>query len=138
MKNPTRYEKNNNIYMIGTWGVDKSLEVLVWLTKNFGEGFVSIFMSEDKEAVGKAIDEGNAGSDETKVIEEFVSKIVDRLEPREYTKYARIICEGTKRNGRDIVFNEDFRGAMGELHFLMFHILRHQYGDFLEGSGSED
>jgi len=140
MKEPTRYTKGKNTYIIGSWGVDKSLEIFVWLTKTFGEGFVSIFMSEDGgETVGKLFDEDSkVGDTDSAVIEEFARKIIDRLDPKEYTSYARQICMGVKVNGGDLDFNEHFRGRIGELHFLMFHVLRHQYGDFLGGSESED
>lgn len=136
MKEPARYSKGENTYIIGTWTVDKSLEIFVWLTKTFGEGFVSIFMQQD-EQTAEALKSGGADDVEAKVIEEFVSKIVDRLEPAEYTKYARKICDGIKCNGQDLNFNTHFMGRIGELHFLMFHALRHQYSDFLEGSESE-
>lgn len=139
MKEPTRYQKGKNVYIIGSWHVDKSLEVFVWLTKTFGEGFVTIFMSPEKgEAVGKVFDGGEVQGDESKLIEEFVSKIVNRLDPKEYTAYAKTIVQGTRVNGQEINFNEHFCGRIGELHGLLFQILRHQYGDFLGGSESED
>jgi hypothetical protein len=139
MKEPTRYTKGKNVYVIGSWHVDKSLEVFVWLTKTFGEGFVSIFMSPEKgEAVGKVFDGGSVEGDDMAAIEEFVSKIVNRLEPKEYTSYARLIVQGTRVNGHEIDFNTHFSGRIGELHGVLFQILRHQYGDFLGESESED
>lgn len=138
MRKPTQYARGKNNYLIGSWDVDKSLEVFVWLTKTFGEGFVSIFMSPDNgEGLQNAF-EGEAGDAETKVVEEFVRKVVDRLDPKEYTSYSKKICEGVKCNGQDLNFSQHFMGRMGELHFVMFQVLRHQYGDFLGGSESED
>lgn len=135
---PTKVEINGRNYLISDWDVDKSLETMVWIVKTFGEGFLGLFMSEDGFDTVDGIVNGNVESDdEKKLIKDFAGKILDNLDPKEYTKYAKIICEGVRCNSQPVDFKFHFVRRMGELHTLMFHILKHQYGDFL-GAGAGD
>jgi len=135
---PTKVEINGRNYLIGDWDVDKSLETMVWIVKTFGEGFLALFMSEDGFESVEGIVNGNVESDEEKkLIKDFASKILDKIDPKEYTKYAKIICAGVRCDAKEINFQFHFVRRMGELHTLMFHILKHQYGDFL-GAGAGD
>lgn len=136
-KEPTTTNIAGNTYIIGDWDVDKALETLVWLSKTFGEGFLSLFMSPEGEGFGD-LSEGKIQIKEDQqdvtLIKDFASKVIENLEPKEYVKYAKLIVNGTKRNGKDINFSMDFIGKMSELHQVLFAVLRHQYGDFLEGN----
>ena len=143
-KEPTIYAVKGNTYVIGDWDVDKALETLVWLTKTFGEGFLALFMSPDKGEIVDKISgtvDGERVNDPEKdaaLIKEFASKIVNNVNPKEYVSYTRLIIQGSRCNGEEIKFNTHFRGKMAELHQVMFAILRHQYGDFLEGNAGEE
>ena len=144
---PTRITINGRNYIIGTWTVDKSLETMVWITKTFGEGILSLFMSDD-EGMDKAkkLIEGEEAPErskeeiekEKKLIMEFAAKIRDQLDPKEYVKYCEIIVKGIKCDGMDINFKLHFAGKIFELHKLLLACLRHQYGDFLGESVEGD
>jgi hypothetical protein len=139
---------NGRKYTIGHWSVDKSLKTLVWLTKTFGEGFVALFTSsggsallglpgeEEKEEAPKKSELSD--EEEAAIIKEFVGNIVDRLDEDTYVEYSKLVVSGAKCDGKNIDFNTHFIGKMGELHRLMFEILRLQYGDFLGESVDED
>ncbi len=148
MREAKQIEINGRNYLIGHWQVDKSLKTLVWLTKTFGEGFVAIFTSpvgsdllggsslgeDEPEKPKKEISD----KEEAEVIKDFVRSIVDRLDEDTYVKYARHIIEGVKVGGKAINFNQHFIGRMGELHNLMFEVLKLQYSDFLGGGQESD
>jgi len=150
MREIKKVEINGNLYLIGHWQVDKSLKTLVWLTKTFGEGFVTIFTSsvgqelmmgattseEDGEKPSKESEISDA--EEADIIKDFVRTIVDRLDEDTYVKYAKHIIEGVRLGGIKINFNDHFIGKMGELHQLMFEVLKLQYSDFLGGSQESD
>lgn len=142
-KEPTKLVIGKNTYIIGNWDVDKALEILVWLTKTFGEGLLTIFMSEDGlEAVRGMVDDGKEKSSdeeakEKELVAEFAEKLINRLDAKEYVKYAKIIVSGTRCNGEAIDFKFHFVGRMGELHQVLFAVLKHQYSDFLAGSGDD-
>lgn len=143
MRQSKTYEINGRKYLIGHWQVDKSLKTLVWLTKTFGEGFVTLFTSGAAEDLLSTPEEGEEvkekevdPEEEARLLKEFISNIIDRLDEDAYVKYARLVIEGVKCNGRDINFGQHFIGRMGELHKLMFEILKLQYSDFL-GAGQE-
>lgn len=137
MRQPTKLTIGKNNYVVGNWDVDKALETLVWLTKTFGEGFMTIFVTDEgQDAMGKIMSSEKSDESEKKLVSEFAAKVVDRLDAKEYVKYSRLIVSGTRCNGEEILFNTHFIGKMGELHRLMFNILRHQYSDFFgEGEG---
>lgn len=142
-KEPTIFKAENRTYIIGNWEVDKALETFIWLTKTFGEGLITILFSEDgQERIQKFGSEENKSAEdaeqEKEMLSEFAAKVIDRLDTKEYVKYAKIIVSGTKCNAQDINFNQHFIGRMGELHRLILAILKHQYSDFLVGSGSEE
>lgn len=135
---PTTFEINGRTYIIGTWDVDKSLETLVWLAKTFGEGFLTLFMSEDGFETTAKVAQGEVNEAEESLMQDFVSAILNKLDPKEYVKYSKIICSGVRCNGQDIDFKFHFAGKMGEMHRVMFAILKHQYSDFLpESVGAE-
>jgi hypothetical protein len=71
-------------------------------------------------------------------LQQFVSKLFQNLDAKQYVIYAKLICEGSHVNGQPINFNSHFTGKMSELHKVMFQILRHQYGDFLDGSAAAE
>jgi hypothetical protein len=145
---PTKFEINGRTYTIGSWGVDKALETMVWLTKTFGEGFLSLLMAGEGVEDAKKLLDGTEVDDEGEIrnktekelkedkalIMEFAGKIREQLDAKEYVKYSKIIIEGIRCGGAPINFNTHFMGKMAELHQVMLQCLRHQYGDFLEGS----
>jgi hypothetical protein len=147
MREAKQIELNGRKYLIGHWQVDKSLKTLVWLTKTFGEGFVSLFTSSvgtdflmggSEPVEGETPAKETSQEDEAQVIKDFVSSIVDRLDEDAYVKYAKHIVEGVKVGGQSINFNQHFIGRMGELHHLMFEVLKLQYADFLGGGQESD
>lgn len=146
MREAKQVEINGRKYLIGHWQVDKSLKTLVWLTKTFGEGFVSLFTSSvgtdfltgSKEEEGETPEKEVSPEEEAQVIKDFVGSIVDRLDEDAYVKYAKHIIEGVKVGGQSINFNQHFIGRMGELHQLMFEVLKLQYADFLGGGQESD
>jgi len=144
-KEPTRFTINERTYIIGDWSVDKSLEIMVWVTKTFGEGFLTLFMSDDGlGSVEKLMDDTSDDvksveelEKEKKLIQEFASKITNHLDAKEYVKYAKLIIDGIHCGGGKINFGFHFMGKMAELHHVLFRCLRHQYGDFLGGNTEE-
>ena len=135
---PTKVEINGRNYLIGDWDVDKSLETMVWIVKTFGEGFLSLFMTKDGFESIDGVVNGDVETDEERaIVKEFATKILDNIDPKEYAKYAKIICAGVRCNAKEIDFKFHFVRRMGELHLVMFHVLKHQYGDFL-GAGAGD
>jgi hypothetical protein len=119
---------------------------MVWITKTFGEGFLSLFMSGDGlDSAAKLIEKSDSDEEksdedlesEKALIMEFASKIRDQLNAKEYVHYSKTIIEGIRCEGQAIHFNTHFSGKMFELHQLMLKCLRHQYGDFL-GASVED
>jgi len=142
VKEPTIEKLNGNTYIITNWGVDKALETLVWITKTFGEGLITLLFSEGGEETLKQFTKDDKTSEEAdaekELIADFAKRVIDRLDAKEYVKYAKLIVSGTKCNAQDIDFNQHFIGSMGELHRLLFAILKHQYSDFLGESGLAD
>ena len=136
----TKHTVGKNVYLIGDWDVDKSLEVLVWLSKTFGEGFISIFMSEDGSEIADKAKEGEKiNSEKEKALAlEFAQTITKNLSAKEYVHYSKKIIEGAKCNGNDIDFGTHFIGKMKELHEVMFVTLKRQYGSFLGESIGEE
>ena len=153
MKQPLKKTINSRDYLIGCWEVDKSLEILVWLTKTFGEGVVTLFTSEagmgamlgkftEEVEEAKTKEVGEAPADpvatseadkaaEAKLIKEFASSIVDKLDQKQYPVMCKHIIAGIRYQAQPINFNNHFVGRLGELHELMFHTIRFQYADFL-------
>jgi hypothetical protein len=147
-KAPTKFVIDERTYIIGDWTVDRSLETLVWLTKTFGEGILQLFIHEDGlDAADRLISgtpeevdgqEVKTSEEDKQLANEFVSKILRNLDPREYSAYCKAILQGVKCNAQDINFNVHFQGRIAELHNVIFQVLRHQYSDFLGGSGGSD
>lgn len=139
-KEPTKFTIGSNNYIIGDWSVDKALETMVWLTKTFGEGLLSLFMNEDGMEMLNDMAEGHGveGEKNQGAMEKFVAKLFEKLDAKEYVKYSKLICAGSHVNGQEINFNQHFAGKVSELHQVMFRILRHQYGDFLGGNAAEE
>lgn len=146
----TKIEINGNHYVIGDWDVDKALETMVWLTKTFGEGILNLFVGSEVEGaynrlIGADEDIDDDGiiskvemtSEDKEQIKEFITAITRNLEPKEYVKYTKLIVAGVHVGGQKLEFKTHFVSKLGELHQLMFHVLRHQYSDFLGGSGDE-
>lgn len=157
MKATHKVEIGGTTYSIYNWDVDKSLLTLVWLTKTFGEGFVGLFTSKagseflfgagdepEKESGGDDDDDmliptsSRSDDDDAKVIQEFISRIIDRLDERTYLKYSKHILDGVRIGTTKINYGAHFVGKMALLHRLMFEVLRFQYGDFLGDSPGED
>ncbi|TDI74600.1 MAG: hypothetical protein E2O82_03715 [Betaproteobacteria bacterium] len=136
-REPTTLQIGGSTYIIGDWDVDKSLETMVWLVKTFGEGFMSLFMSKEGLDNAEKLMTGEIEEEDEKHMLEFARKILMNLDPKEYAKYSRIIVDGARCDGEAIDFKFHFIGKIGELHKLMFNILRHQYSDFLPGGGGE-
>ena len=148
---PHTVEIDGTTYSISNWDVDKALLTLVWLTKTFGEGFVGLFSSkqgmsflfgeEDGAPTEEPGDDGDlipdtsevrgASEDDAKAIQEFISRVIDRLDERTYVKYAKHILDGVRVGTTKINFGMHFVGKMSLLHRLIFEVLRYQYGDFL-------
>jgi len=135
---PTTITVNGRNYLITDWSVDKALEILVWMTKTFGEGLLSIFVSDSsREALAGAMEANEAGSDEIAKIMEIAEKFTKNLNAKEYAQYSKYIIDGVVCNGQKVDFSVHFSCKMGELHTVIFHTLRHQYGDFLGGSAAD-
>ena len=146
----TKVEINGNHYVIGDWEVDKSLETMIWLTKTFGEGILSLFVGSDVEGaynrmIGAEEDTDDEGvstkvemsSEDKEKIRDFIESLTKNLEPKEFVKYTKLIVAGVHCGGQKVEFKTHFVGKLAELYLLMFHVLRHQYSDFLGGSGDE-
>ncbi len=131
MSEPTVMKINGNSYIIEDWDVEKSLETLVWITKTFGESILNLFMSGEALKVLDALDGEELPPETQEKAEALVSKLFMNLEPAEYVKRVKTITKGTFCNAKEIDFNQHFRGKIGELHKVLFAILRHQYSDFL-------
>ena len=141
-KEPTIEKLGDNTYIICSWDVDKALETLVWLTKTFGEGLLTLLFSENGEETLKKLATDAKSDDEREaekdMVADFAKRVIDRLDAKEYVKYSKLIVKGTRCNGAEIEFGTHFIGKMGELHRLIFAILKHQYSDFLQESGLAD
>ena len=125
--------------LIQHWDVDKQLEILAWLTKNFGEGVLNLFMDggdvEDYLPGMEQDDDGKMSKETMKGMADFVTKIFDKLSPKDYAYYAKYIVSGVKHKGtNNLDVNKVFRGKMVALHALIFQVLRYQYSDFLAES----
>jgi len=157
MKQPLKKTIKSRDYLIGCWDVDKSLEILVWLTKTFGEGVVTLFTSdagmgvvlgkftsdmdaakaEEESSEEVVVTEADALA-EAELIKEFAKNIVDKLDQKQYPVMCKHIIAGVRYKSQPINFSQHFIGRLGELHELMFHILRFQYADFLGESEEGD
>lgn len=125
--------------LIQHWDVDKQLEVLVWLTKNFGEGVLNMFMEggdvDDYLPEVQEDADGNMSKESMKTMADFVTSIFEKLNPKDYAYHAKYIVEGVKHKGNNrLDVNKIFRGKMVALHALIFQVLRYQYSDFLAES----
>ena len=136
-KEPKRVQIGNETYIIGVWDVDKALKIFSWLTKRFGKGFMSLFLSDEGLQIigGKAIQIDT--DTEKKLLEDLLEKITDSLEPKEYVDYCKLILSGTMCEGNEINFSFHFMGRILSLHKLMIEILTFQYSDFLGESSGE-
>ena len=138
MRDSGTVELDGKVYIIGDWQVDKSLKVLVWLTKTFGESIAGIFMTEEGFETLGGLQGDEDASEETKLaIAEFVTKLLQNLDEDQYVKYCKIIIDGVKCEAKDINFNFHFLGKIGTLHTLMFHVLKQQYRDFFSAKDTE-
>jgi len=114
---------DGELYQIGQWPVDKSLEVLTWLTKTLGETVTSLigahasiddFMDKDLgESIGPAI-----------------RSLIPRLQEKEIRDKARQITDGILCNGKLVVYDVHFMGQIGHLFKVMVEVLKVQYADF--------
>ena len=125
--------------LIQHWDVDKQLEVLVWLTKNFGEGVLNMFMEggdvDDYLPEVQEDADGNMSKESMKTMADFVSSIFEKLNPNDHAYYAIYIVDVVKHKGNNrLDVNKIFRGKMVALHALIFQVLRYQYSDFLAES----
>ena len=121
--------------LIRHWDVDKQLEILAWLTKNFGEGIMALFMQNDSDVKDylpetEYDDNGALTNQSQKNIQVFAREIFQKLEPKEYTKYMRIILQDCMHGPKKIDLNM-FKGKMVAMHTLAFEVLCYQYSDFL-------
>lgn len=148
---PHQIVLNGTTYSVTNWDVDKALLTLVWLTKTFGEGFVGLLTSkagseflfgaeddDQAEDVGEEdglIPQPSGGS---QVMQEFMAKVIDRLDERTYVKYAKHILDGVRIGTTKVNFGIHFIGKMALLHQLIFEVLRFQYGDFLDDTPGKD
>ena len=152
---PHRVEIDGTTYSITNWDVDKALLTLVWLTKTFGEGFVGLFSSKQGMSLLFGEDDGTpdtevddeeelipktstASDGDAEAIQEFISRVIDRLDERTYVKYAKHILDGVRIGTTKVNFGLHFVGKMALLHRLIFEVLRYQYGDFLGDRPGED
>ena len=138
MRESGTVELDGKVYIIGDWPVDKSLKVLVWLTKTFGESIAGIFMTEEGFETLDSFQEDGESSEKTKLaIAEFVTKLLKNLDEDQYVRYCKVIVEGVQCEAKDINFNFHFLGKVGTLHTLMFHVLKQQYRDFFSAKDTE-
>lgn len=138
MRESNKLELDGKVYIIGDWPVDKSLKVLVWLTKTFGESLAGIFMTEEGFETLDNLQSDEKVSESTKTaIADFVTKLLSNLDEDQYVKYCKLICEGVKVDGKDLNFNLHFVGKIGTLHTLLFNVLQQQYRDFFSGKSDE-
>jgi len=135
---PTTVKVNGRNYMITDWSVDKALEILVWMTKTFGEGLLSIFVSDSsREALADAMESNEVAEDDVSKIMAIAEKFTRNLNAKEYAQYSKYILDGVICDGKKVDFSVHFSCKMGELHTVIFHTLRHQYGDFLGGNAED-
>lgn len=129
-------------YVITYFNLDKSLEIFAWLTKNFGENVISMFMEGGD--VGDYLPEvesdanGKLSRKSMNTMSSFVGEIFSKLEPKEYVKYAKAIVSDVMIGSVRIKPDALFRGKTMLLHTLIFEVLKHNYSDFLGEESSEE
>ena len=138
MRDTNKLELDGKVYIIGDWPVDKSLKVLVWLTKTFGESIAGIFMTEEGfETLDNLQSEEKVSEGTKAAIADFVTKVLSNLDEDAYVKYCKLIVDGVKVDGKELNFNLHFVGKIGTLHTLLFHVLQQQYRDFFSAKSDE-
>ena len=113
---------DGELYQIGQWHIDKSLEILVWLTKTVGESIANLATTGDLESLmDKEISE---------VIGPAITALVPKLQEKEVQQRCRDIVAEVLHEGRQIVYDVHFQGRVGHLFKLMAEVLKVQYKDF--------
>lgn len=126
--------------LITHWHIDKQLEVFAWLTKNFGEGVISLFMENDEADVDSYLpsverdSEGVVTEESKKTMGAFIAEIFQKLSPKDYAYYAKYIVGDVLKGNKKVDVNALFRGKLVQLHYLIFEVLQYQYSDFLQES----
>ena len=113
---------DGELYQIAQWQVDKSLEILVWLTKTMGESFAGILQTGNSEEL--------LDQDITELLAPAIANLVPKLNERDVQKKCREIVEEVLHEGRQIVYDIHFQGRVGHLFKLMVEVLKIQYRDF--------
>lgn len=128
-------------YIITYWNIDKSLEIFAWLTKNFGQNILSLFMDggdvNDYLPEVQLDEQGSATNESMVALSNFVGEIFEKLEPKDYVAYVKYIVGDVKMGSVYINPDKMFRGKMVLLHTLVFEVLKYQYSDFLGDESSD-
>lgn len=110
-------------YQIGQWPVDKSLEMLTWLTKTLGESFAALANGNIEELMDREI---------SAVIGPALKSLIPRLHENEVKERARDIVDGILCGGKKVVYDVHFMGRIGLLFKVMGEVLKVQYSDFFD------
>ena len=96
-----KLELDGRTLLITYWNVDKQLEIMAWITKNFGDQILSLFMDggDITDHVPNASEDLSEG--ERVNLAKLITDAFRQLPPKEYAKYAKyIVCdvlEGSKK-----------------------------------------
>ena len=116
------YIVDGHEYKIGHWPVDQANENFAFLLNSFGEGLLAAISSEDMMA------EELGG----KLLQDIVKGLFSKLTPKEYASKMREFTSNLLCDGKAFEYNTHFTGRVLHLHKVVFNVLRHQYGDFLD------
>lgn len=111
-------------YEIGQWPVDKSLDMLTWLTKTLGESFASL-------SSGAVNMEDLMDKEIADVLGPAIRSLIPRLNEQEVKDRAREIVDDVLCNGKKIAYDVHFMGRIGHLFKVIVEVLKVQYADFL-------
>ena len=126
-----KLELDGKTLLITYWNVDKQLEIMAWITKNFGDQILSLFMDggDITDHVPNASEDLSEG--ERVNLAKLITDAFKQLPPKEYAKYAKYIVCDVLEGSKKINMERMFRGKMVSLHVLIFEVLRYNFSDFL-------
>jgi hypothetical protein len=80
----------------------------------------------------------NAGDDETEVgkaIINGITKVFETSDPEEVTNLIKKVVSRVRKNGKHVIFDEDFQDDFKTLYRIFFWVLQVNFGNFFEGMG---
>lgn len=120
-------EINGDTYLVFQLPPSEALPLKFKLAKILGPSLAELL-----EGIDIAGDNQKASG---KAVIEAISKIFSELDPEEITKLIQKVVSRVRKNGKHVIFDEDFQDDFNTLYKIFFWVLQVNFGNFFEGLG---